>query len=44
MEHLANWLREMGVGNLKNALAPLLVIFAITPLLVVVVLFLVGRC
>ncbi|GAB3770510.1 EI24 domain-containing protein [Ramlibacter monticola] len=42
MEHLSTWLREMGVGNLKNALAPLLVIFAITPLLVVVVLFLVA--
>jgi hypothetical protein len=42
LEALARWLQEMGFGNLKNALAPLLVIFAITPLLVVVVLFLVA--
>jgi hypothetical protein len=42
MENLSRWLRELGLGNLKNALAPLLVIFAITPVLVVVVLFLVA--
>ncbi|GAB3646100.1 EI24 domain-containing protein [Ramlibacter alkalitolerans] len=42
MENIARWLGELGFGGLKNALAPLLVIFAITPLLVVVVLFLVA--
>jgi hypothetical protein len=42
MESLSRWLRELGFGGLKNALAPLLVIFAITPVLVVVVLFLVA--
>jgi len=36
------WLTDMGLGGLKNALAPLLVIFAVTPLLVVVVLFCVA--
>jgi hypothetical protein len=42
LEALAQWLREMGLGSLKNAIAPLLVIFAITPLLVVLVLFFVA--
>jgi len=36
------WLTDMGMSGLKNALAPLLVIFAVTPLLVVVVLFCVA--
>jgi hypothetical protein len=36
------WLQEMGMGGLKTALAPLLVIFAVTPLLVMVVLFFVA--
>lgn len=36
------WLSDMGMAGLKNALAPLLVIFAITPVLVVVVLFFVA--
>jgi hypothetical protein len=39
---LTQWLQDMGMAGLKNALAPLLIIFAITPLLVVVVLFLVA--
>lgn len=39
---LTQWLNDMGMGGLKNALAPLLVIFAITPVLVVVVLFFVA--
>ncbi|HEY2930050.1 EI24 domain-containing protein [Piscinibacter sp.] len=39
---ITQWLTDMGMGGLKNALAPLLVIFAITPLLVVVVLFFVA--
>lgn len=42
LQALANWLREIGAGSLKNAIAPLLVIFAVTPLLVVAVLFLVA--
>jgi hypothetical protein len=42
MVSLTRWLREMGLARLTNALAPLLVIFAVTPLLVVVVLFLVA--
>jgi len=39
---ITQWLTDRGMGGLKNALAPLLVIFAITPLLVVVVLFFVA--
>ena len=39
---ITSWLQDMGMGGLKNALAPLLVIFAVTPLLVVLVLFLVA--
>jgi hypothetical protein len=39
---LTQWLSDMGMAGLKNALAPLLVIFAITPILVVVVLFFVA--
>jgi hypothetical protein len=42
MEQLGHWLSMMGMDGLKNALAPLLIIFAITPLLVVVVLFFVA--
>lgn len=42
MEGLTHWLQDMGLGGLKNALAPLLVIFAVTPLLVVAVLFFVA--
>jgi hypothetical protein len=37
-----HWLQDMGLGSLKNVLAPLLVIFAITPVLVTVVLFFVA--
>lgn len=42
LENVTRWLTDMGMGGLKNALAPLLVIFAITPILVVVVLFIVA--
>jgi len=42
LESVTRWLQDMGMGGLKNALAPLLVIFAVTPLLVVVVLFFVA--
>ncbi|MEJ5990136.1 EI24 domain-containing protein [Ramlibacter sp. PS3R-8] len=36
------WLQDMGMAGLKNALAPLLIIFAVTPLLVIVVLLIVA--
>ena len=42
LESLNSWLADMGMANLKRVLAPLLVIFGITPLLVVVVLFVVA--
>jgi hypothetical protein len=42
LESITRWLADMGLGGLKNALAPLLVIFAVTPVLVVVVLFFVA--
>ena len=42
MASITAWLNDMGMGNLKNALAPLLVIFAVTPVLVVLVLFVVA--
>lgn len=32
---IAGWLQSMGLGNLKAVLAPLIVIFAVTPLIVV---------
>lgn len=39
---LWTWLDNMGAGALKTALAPLLIIFAITPLIVVISLLVVG--
>ena len=39
---VTRWLQDMGMGGLKNALAPLLIIFAVTPVLVVLVLFFVA--
>jgi hypothetical protein len=39
---IMGWLHDMGMASLRNALAPLVVIFAVTPLLVVLVLFLVA--
>jgi hypothetical protein len=42
LESFMRWLTDMGMGNLKNALAPLLVIFAVTPVMVVLVLFFVA--
>jgi hypothetical protein len=42
MASFTHWLQDMGLGGLRNALAPLLVIFAVTPLLVVAVLFFVA--
>jgi hypothetical protein len=40
---LWNWLENMGAGALKTALAPLLIIFAITPLIVVVSMLVVSQ-
>ncbi|WHZ11131.1 MAG: Putative transmembrane protein [Burkholderiaceae bacterium] len=40
--HLWAWLDGMGVGNLKTVVAPLLVIFTVTPVLVLVSLLLVA--
>ncbi|HVE54312.1 MAG TPA: EI24 domain-containing protein [Ramlibacter sp.] len=42
LESFTQWLADMGMSGLKNALAPLIVIFAVTPVLVVVVLFFVA--
>lgn len=42
VESVTRWLADMGWGSLKNALAPLLIIFAVTPVLVVLVLFVVA--
>ena len=42
VESVTRWLTDMGWGSLKNALAPLLIIFAVTPVLVVLVLFVVA--
>jgi len=37
-----SWLESIGVGNLKSVVAPLVVIFAVTPLIVLVALLLVA--
>jgi hypothetical protein len=42
LKSITGWLQDVGLAGLKNAIAPLLLIFGITPLLVVVVLFLVA--
>jgi hypothetical protein len=39
---ISSWLQSMGGGNLKSVLAPLIVIFAVTPLLVVSCLLVVA--
>lgn len=39
---ISSWLQTMGLGNLKSALAPLIVIFAVTPLIVVLSLLAVA--
>lgn len=39
---VGQWLQGMGLGTLKNAMAPVLVIMAVTPVLVVLVLFFVA--
>ena len=42
IESVSSWLQSMGFGNLKSALAPLIVIFAVTPLIVVLSLLVVA--
>lgn len=42
IERISSWLLFVGVGNLKAALAPLIVIFAFTPLIVVLSLLVVA--
>jgi hypothetical protein len=42
MDSMTRWLSDMGMASLKNALGPLLVIFAVTPVLVALVLFFVA--
>ena len=37
-----NWLQNMGMGNLKTVLVPLIVIFAVTPVVVILSLLLVA--
>ena len=42
MTNVGNWLQGLGFGNLRTVVAPLIVIFAVTPLIVVVSLLLVA--
>lgn len=42
IEGISSWLQSMGGGNLKSVLAPLIVIFAVTPLIVVLSLLVVA--
>ena len=42
IESISSWLMTIGVGNLKSVLAPLIVIFAVTPLIVVLSLLVVA--
>ena len=42
IESISSWLLAIGVGNLKSVLAPLIVIFAVTPLIVVLSLLVVA--
>ncbi|NCN70275.1 MAG: EI24 domain-containing protein [Rhodoferax sp.] len=42
VESLSAWLQSMGVGNLKAVLAPLIVIFTVTPVIVVLSLLVVS--
>jgi hypothetical protein len=39
---IGEWLQNLGIGGLKNTVAPLLVVMAVTPVLVVLVLFFVA--
>ena len=40
--HVADWLQGFGLGNLKSVMAPLIVIFVATPVIVVVALLVVA--
>ena len=42
IERISSWLLSVGAGNLKSALAPLIVIFVFTPLIVVLSLLVVA--
>lgn len=42
ISRLGTWLQDMGVGGLKHVVAPLIVIFAVTPLVIVAVLLFVA--
>ena len=42
IDTVAGWLQSLGLGGLKSVLAPLIVIFAVTPLIVVVSLLVVA--
>jgi MFS family permease len=42
MTSVGNWLQGLGFGNLRTVVAPMIVIFAVTPLIVVVSLLLVA--
>ncbi len=42
VDNLSSWLQAMGVGQLQSVLAPLIVIFAVTPLIVVISLLVVA--
>lgn len=42
IDTVSGWLQSLGLGGLKSVLAPLIVIFAVTPLIVVVSLLVVA--
>lgn len=42
IDSISSWLQSMGGGNLKSVLAPLIVIFAVTPVIVVLSLLVVA--
>jgi len=42
IDSISSWLQSMGGGNLKSVLAPLIVIFAVTPIIVVLSLLVVA--
>ncbi len=44
IDRIYSWLTDIGFGNLKVALPPLIIVFAITPLLVIVALIAVALC
>jgi Etoposide-induced protein 2.4 (EI24) len=42
LDSIGEWMQGLGVGNLKSVIAPLIVIFCVTPLLVLLCLFAVA--